>query len=118
MALKKFVERLTKPVDQLDREELAEYCAGLGCTPIAEVVPRTPVRVAGEVSSVRIVPRAGAAALEVTVSDGRASLRAVFLGRRRIAGLTPGRRLVLEGVVVGGGDRTPSVYNPVYTILK
>ncbi len=47
--------------------------------------------------------------------DGRGVLTAVFLGRRRIAGVVPGRRLVLEGVVTGhGAERL--MYNPVYTL--
>jgi len=76
---------------------------------------RAPVFVAGEVRSVRIVPRAGADALEATVMDGRGSVTAVFLGRRRVAGFTPGRRVVLQGVVTQhGGERL--IYNPVYTL--
>jgi hypothetical protein len=116
MALKKMVERLTKPVEELDREELRAYCAVLGVTPIADVTPRTPVRMAGEVRSVRIVPRAGAPAVEATVSDGGGSVTAVFLGRRKIAGVSTGRRLLLEGVVAVD-DRRLLVYNPRYELL-
>ncbi len=61
------------------------------------LVPRQPVRVGGEIKSVRIVPRAGAPALEVTVSDGRGSVVAVFLGRRKIAGMSPGRQRRVRG---------------------
>jgi hypothetical protein len=77
---------------------------------------RRPVRVAGEIRSLRIVPRAGADALEVTVNDGRGSVTAVFLGRRKVLGLSPGRRIVLEGVV-GGEGKHRLIYNPVYTLL-
>lgn len=115
MALKKFVERLTKPVEELDREALAAWCDAHEPVPIDQVDLRRPVRVAGEVRSVRIVPRAGADAMEVTVSDGRANVVAVFLGRRKIAGLTPGRRVMLEGVVALEG-RQRQMYNPIYTL--
>ena len=58
----------------------------------------------------RIVPRAGAPALEVTVSDGRGSVVGVFLGRRRIAGLSPGRKVAFEGqfapVTINARDAT------------
>ena len=74
------------------------------------------LRVAGEVRSVRIVPRAGADALEVTVSDGRAAVTGVFLGRRKIGGLSPGRKVVLEGVVLPDGKQH-QIYNPMYTLL-
>ncbi len=117
MALRKFVDRLTKPVEELDRQELQAFCERLHTTPIEQTEPRHSVRVAGEVRSVRIVPRAGADALEVTVNDGRASVTGIFLGRRKIMGLSPGRKLVLEGVVVPHG-REKQIYNPVYTLLS
>jgi hypothetical protein len=114
--LRKLVDRFTKPVDEVDRERLVAFVEGLDVTPCDELPTRRPVRFAGEIRSVRIVPRAGAPALEVTVNDGRAAVTAVFLGRRRIAGMTPGRRLIAEGVVVPqGGDRL--VYNPWYRFL-
>ena len=75
------------------------------------------MRVGGEVRSVRIVPRAGAPALEVTVSDGRASIVGVFLGRRKIAGLSPGRQVALEGVAARDGKRY-LLFNPIYELLS
>ena len=106
MALKNFVNRLTKPVEEHDREKLVEFCSRLeGCHATDELEPRTLVRVVGEISSVRIVPRAGAPSLEVGVSDGRGAVTAVFFGRKKIAGLTPGRRLVVEGMVAPLGNR-------------
>ncbi len=116
MALKKVVRRLTAPVEELDREALSEFCTNLGVTPTSDITPRRPVRLGGEVRSVRIVPRAGAAALEVTITDGRGKATAVFLGRRSIAGLTPGRKVVIEGVAGHYGNRY-LIYNPLYTLL-
>jgi hypothetical protein len=116
LALRKFVDRLTKPVEELDRRDLEAFCERLHTTPIETAEPRHPARVAGEVRSVRIVPRAGADALEVTVNDGRASVVGVFLGRRKIGGMTPGRKLVLEGVVVPAGKQK-QIFNPIYTLI-
>jgi len=116
MALKNMVERLTKPVEEIDREKLARFCDALGVTMIRDVTLRHPVRVAGEVKAVRIVPRAGAPALEVTVADGHDSLTAVFLGRRKIHGMSPGRRLVLDGVA-GQDHHRVIIYNPTYQLL-
>ena len=115
-ALRKLVERLTKPVEEQDREKLEEFCSKLGVTPCDQVAPREPARVAGEVQTVRIVPRAGSPSLEVTVSDGRAQVVGVFFGRRKITGISPGRRLVLEGVAARQGGRT-YMYNPIYELL-
>jgi hypothetical protein len=116
VALRNLVDRWTKPIEELDRRDLEAYCTALHVTPIDAVELRRPVRIAGEVRSMRIVPRAGADALELYVNDGRGSLTAVFLGRRRILGVSPGRRLLLEGVVSGEGRRH-IMYNPVYRLL-
>lgn len=116
MALKKAVRRLTTPVEELDRQSLCDFCDALGVTPMTEIEPRTRVLLGGEVRSVRVVPRAGAPALEVTVSDGRGSATAVFLGRRKIAGINPGRKMTFEGVAARHTNRY-LVFNPIYTLL-
>ena len=116
MTLRKAMHRLTTPVEQLDREDLADFCDARGFTRIDQIEPRTRVATGGEVRSVRIVPRAGAPALEVTFSDGRSSATAVFLGRRKIAGLTPGRRIAVRGMVARDGKQL-TFYNPEYTFV-
>jgi hypothetical protein len=116
MAFKKMVERLTKPVEEHDREQLTKFCDARLLAAMDTIAARHRVRVGGEVRSVRIVPRAGAPALEVTVSDGRGSVVGVFLGRRKIAGLSPGRRVAFEGVAALDGKRY-LVFNPVYELL-
>jgi hypothetical protein len=117
MPLKKLVKRLTKPVEEIDREQLEEYCDARLLLPMDTITGRRPVRVGGEVRSVRIVPRAGAPALEVTVTDGRGSVVGVFLGRRKVAGMSPGRRVALEGVAAKDGNRV-LLFNPVYELLS
>jgi hypothetical protein len=72
-------------------------------------------RVAGEVSSVRIVPRSGASSLEVSINDGYGRATAVFFGRRHLAGITPGRRIAFEGRVQADPNRIVLV-NPVYEL--
>ncbi len=116
MALKKMVERFTRPVEELDREQLTAYCDARQLAAMDTIAPRTRVKVGGEVRSVRIVPRAGAPALEVTVSDGRGSIVGVFLGRRKIAGLSPGRKVAFEGVSARDGKRY-LLFNPIYELL-
>jgi len=117
MPFKKMVERLTKPTDEIDREQLAVFCDARLLAPMDTLVARQSVRVGGEIRSVRIVPRAGAPALEVTVSDGRGSVVAVFLGRRKIAGLSPGRKVALQGVVAQAATRA-TITNPAYELLS
>ena len=116
MGVRGFVKRVGRSTEETDREKLRDFCSGLGLTPIVELPVRTPVRFAGEITSLRIVPRAGAPAIEVTVSDGNAAAVAVFLGRARVRGLTPGRRMVVEGVAVQEGPEK-LVYNPAYELI-
>ena len=116
MALRKMVERLTKPVEDQDREKLIEFCDAKHGTHTDELPSRAFARVVGEVTSVRVVPRAGAPSLEVTVNDGHGQVCAVFFGRRKLAGLHPGRRLVVEGVVASANQRN-FLFNPVYELL-
>ena len=87
-----------------------------GFTPMDLLEPRTRVSTGGEVTSVRIVPRAGAPALEVTLGDGHGIATAVFLGRRKIAGMVPGKRIAISGMVARDGKRL-LLYNPEYSFV-
>jgi hypothetical protein len=120
MALKKLLRKFTASVEELDGEQLREFCANRpGVLSIGAVVAREPLTVVGEISSVRIVKKHdGAPWLEVTVSDGTGKIVAMFTGRRKIAGIKPGARLVLSGrsSPSGPGGR-PLLYNPRYELL-
>ena len=86
-------------------------------TPIAAVVPRQRVRVAGRVKSVRVQPRAGSPNLECVLSDGTGGILLVFQGRPKIAGIDPGARLVAEGMV-GTWTRRPAMLNPSFELVQ
>ena len=116
MELKRAVKRLTSTIEELDRERLIGFSDMAALTPMTDISPRTEVRVGGEVHSVRLVPRAGAPALEVTITDGRGNATAVFLGRSKIAGVVPGRHIAVQGVAGRVGKRY-LIYNPLYTLF-
>lgn len=120
MALKNFLRKLTATVGQLDEEQLREFCSGhAGVVSIASLRSREPATVVGEISSVRIVPKPeGSPWLEATISDGTGKLVALWTGRRRIAGIKAGQRLVLTGrpSASGPGGRL-LIYNPLYELL-
>ena len=84
--------------------------------PIAAVQYRQPARVAGRVHTVRVQPHGGIASLECTIVDETGGIALVFLGRRGIAGMKVGSRVVAEGMV--GEDRGRlAILNPVYEFL-
>ena len=107
---------MLRPVDEIDSERRSAFVAEQGAVPISQAQPRTRVRVAGEVKILRVVPRANANALEVTIDDGASRITAVFFGRRRVGGITAGRRIVFEGMVTADHGR-PAMFNPVYELI-
>ena len=116
VVLKNVVRRLTTSVEEQDRQSLCDFCDARDLTPTTEIVARESVRTGGEIRSVRVVPRAGAPALEATVSDGRGTATAVFLGRRKIHGISPGRKIVIEGMAARHANRF-LIFNPRYTLV-
>lgn len=119
MAFRKLLQRLTTSDADLDRERLRQFCKDVpGVTAIGDAKPREEVTVAGEITSLRIVPRAGTPSLEATVNDGTGSLVIVWTGRRNIPGVAPGKRLVLSGrgAPQGSAGRL-TVFNPRYELL-
>ena len=119
MPFKERIRRLTAPVTELDEQKLREFCANHAhCSSIGEARPRQEVSLVGEVTTLRIVPHAGSPSLEATISDGTGSMVAVWMGRRRIAGVAPGKRMMINGrgAPVGSGGRL-LFYNPRYELL-
>jgi hypothetical protein len=109
------VSRVT-PLHELDRQRLASRFKGEGQPSMADVPRRERVIVTGEVTGIRVVPRAGSPSLEVTLNDGSGTVLLVFTGRRRIAGVDPGRALRIEGVARFDHGRLVFL-NPHYTLL-
>ncbi len=96
-------------------EERVEALAAKGCQPVSQVGDRHRVRVSGVLRSVVLRPREGVPALQAELYDGSGTVDLVWLGRRQIAGVEPGRRLRAEGLVCAmDGRRT--MYNPRYEL--
>lgn len=87
-----------------------------GCSPVATLADRQRAKATGVVRSVVLRPRDRVPTVEVELYDGSGSLDLVWLGRRRIAGIVPGRRIVVEGLAceIAGRRR---MYNPRYELL-
>ena len=82
---------------------------------IADVKWRQRTRVSGRVRSVRVHPWGGVVSTELVLVDDTGGLFVVFLGRRRIAGVRPGTRMTVEGMV-GEHDGRPAILNPDYEL--
>lgn len=86
-----------------------------GCTAVRDLQDRRRAQVFGVVRSVILRPRQNVPALEAELYDGTGSMLVVWLGRRRIAGIDPGRRLRLEGLVSTRNGHAV-MYNPRYEL--
>lgn len=83
---------------------------------IADAPDRAMVRLRGTLRTVTLRPRGGVPALEAELFDGSGVITLVWLGRRRIAGINPGRSLQVQGRI-GVHDGTRILYNPRYELI-
>nr|WP_243725874.1 OB-fold nucleic acid binding domain-containing protein [Actinomadura rubrisoli] len=100
---------------ELEAEELQKTSGVEGATPITDCAARKRHCVAGTLRTVTLRPRGGAPALEAELYDGTDVINLVWLGRRRIAGIDPGRRLRAEGLV-SVQDGRKVMFNPRYEL--
>lgn len=90
-------------------------CAVRGATPIDELGERQRATVAGTIRTVTLRPRAGVPALVAELYDGSGTISVVWLGRRQIPGIDPGRSIVARGFV-SQDDGHPVMFNPRYEL--
>lgn len=100
--------------DQNERD-LREVYATPDQMTIANAPDRERVRISGALRTVTLRPRGGVPALEAELSDGTGVLVVIWLGRRRITGISPGRSLTVEGRICVQ-DRSRVIYNPRYEL--
>jgi hypothetical protein len=101
--------------DDIDAKELRSDTERAGCCAIADAVDREYVELQGSLRTVTLRPRGGVPALEAELYDGSGVITLIWLGRRRIAGVEPGRLVRVEGRI-GRQDRTRVMYNPRYEL--
>jgi hypothetical protein len=110
--------RLTTSSAEHEAETLAEQAQRLGATPIAEAHPGHEYVFAGVLASVTVRPDGASQGFDAELFDGTGRVRLVWLGRRRIPGIDPGRRMSVTGRVVRApGAPIATVFNPRYTLL-
>jgi hypothetical protein len=113
--LRRFLRRMASSREELEAEDLQKSTGAEGATPVAHCTARKRARVAGTLRTVTLRPRGGAPALEAELYDGTDVINLIWLGRRRIAGIDPGRRLRAEGLV-SVQDGRKVMFNPRYEL--
>ncbi|HZN14406.1 MAG TPA: amino acid permease [Acidimicrobiales bacterium] len=87
-----------------------------GFTACGSALWRQEVKIVGTIHSMRVQPRGGVPSLECMLVDDTGGIAVVFLGRRRIAGIEPGVRIMVEGRVSDHHGKL-AILNPIYQLL-
>src|ERR671917_1081146 len=115
--LRRLVRRLTSDAAELDADDLSRSAAESGATPAVDCSCGQEVTVLGRLRSVELCPREAVATLEAELFDGTEGITLVWLGRRRIPGIEPGRMVRASGrVAVRDGRKV--LYNPYYELQR
>jgi RecJ-like exonuclease len=110
-----FWRRLIAPATALDAAELQHQAEDVHANKCNALRRGDNVVVQGRLRQVVYTPREAVPTVEAELFDGNGSLSLVWLGRRRIPGIEPGRTLRVEGCV-GVHDGHPAIYNPRYEL--
>lgn len=113
--LRRTISKWANP-DEADARDLRKTFTREGVLCIGDAPDREVVRLRGTLRTVTLRPRGGVPALEAELYDGTGTINVIWLGRRRIAGIGPGRALEVSGRV-GTHDGVRVLYNPRYELL-
>ncbi len=114
-ALSRLVASLGKSTEDQHAEALQSSVRDVGATPISCCTAGEPATMSGVLRSVTLRPRETVPAVEADLFDGSGHILLVWLGRRRIRGIEPGRSIVVSGRITCSAER-PTVFNPDYEL--
>jgi hypothetical protein len=102
-------------VEDLDADDLSERAEASGAQRACDCRSGQEVTVLGRLRTVELSPRDATATLEAELFDGTEGVTLVWLGRRRIPGIEPGRTVKAKGrIAVRDGRKV--LYNPYYEL--
>lgn len=116
IALAKRWRGWTRSRTDAEASELQDEMRAVGVEPIRECHHGARVSVAGTVRVVTLRPKQLTPALEIELYDGSGYLTVIWLGRRRITGITTGRRMIISGRLTCS-PVARVIYNPSYELL-
>ncbi|GAA3361346.1 MULTISPECIES: OB-fold nucleic acid binding domain-containing protein [Saccharopolyspora] len=112
---RRFMRRLTSDVAELDADDLSERAQADGAQRACDCRCGQEAVVLGRLRSVDMSPKNSAPTLEAELFDGTEGVTLVWLGRRRITGIEPGRTIKARGrIAVRDGCKV--LYNPYYEL--
>lgn len=108
---------MTASPQRLDADELQDEVVQRCCVPVRELCCGNTAEVVGRLRAVVYTPSETVPTLTAVLSDGSDVMELIWLGRRRIVGIEPGRRVLARGRV-GDHNGRPAMYNPWYELLS
>jgi hypothetical protein len=107
--------RLTAAPDELHAAELQAEILQSSVMPISDCTDREIADLTGVLRTVTQRPRGPSLTMQADLWDGTGHVTLVWLGRRSIPGIEPGRRILVRGRVAHiKGERT--IFNPAYEL--
>lgn len=115
--LRRWVRRLTTDATELDADELSRDAVRGGARQAAQCHSGEQVVMLGRLRSVEFCPHGAAASLQAELFDGTDGVTLIWMGRRRIPGIEPGRTIKVRGrIAIREGHKV--LYNPHYELQQ
>ncbi len=114
---RRMLRRLTSDVEVLDADDLSEDADRSGAQRAAECACGQEVTVFGRLRSVEFCSPDAEALLKAELWDGTEGVILIWMGRRRIPGIEPGRTMRARGRIAVRDDQKV-IYNPYYEICQ
>jgi len=112
---RQLVSKLTRGSAEPDTDDLSRKAEEADATLACDCHSGEEATVRGRLRSVELCPKDAVATLEAELYDGTEGVTLVWLGRRRIAGIEPGRIIRATGrMAVRDGHKV--MYNPYYEL--
>ena len=115
--LRRLGRKLTEDPEQRDAREMAQSADESGAHRASDCCRGDEVTMLGRLRSVEACPKAAGASMEAEFFDGTDTITLVWIGRRRIPGIEPGKKVKVRGRV---GERGSGrvIYNPYYELQE
>jgi hypothetical protein len=114
---RRMLRKLTSDVEVLDADDLSDDVERTGAQPAAECSCGQEATVFGRLRSVEFCSPDADASLQAELFDGTDGVTLIWMGRRRIPGIEPGRTMRARGrISVRDGRKV--IYNPYYEICQ
>ncbi|MFC4105311.1 OB-fold nucleic acid binding domain-containing protein [Micromonospora zhanjiangensis] len=115
VSVRRFLKRLTASEAEIEAQELRRESDEAGGTPAGMCLRGELVSISGRLRTVVYTPRTNLPTLEADLYDGSDVVTLVWLGRRHITGVEPGRQLTVRGRLAVR-DARKVIYNPYYEL--